>query len=167
MRADTAKSAAWGAISGIANVAALAFAPASYPGWSFTLVAVGYGLLLPLLAVLQVRHRPVRDSGSILGTAAGLATVTVGIAASANADLAVPALFVHGMWWWTIGKIWAETGILPRSLGIATMVLAVIALGVAVVSAPLAMATATIWVSERAALGVWTLGLSFALWRAR
>jgi hypothetical protein len=131
------------------------------------LVAVGYGLLLPVLAVLQVRHAQVRQSGAILGTAAGMATITVGIAASANSEIVVAALFVRGVWWWTIGKMWAETGVLPRSLGIATMVLAVTAFAATVLSAPMSMETSTLWMSERVILGLWTLALALALWRAR
>ena len=103
----------------------------------------------------------------MLGTAAGTASVTVGIAASANPDLAVAALFVRGIWWWTIGKMWAETGVLPRPLGIATMTLAVIAFGAAVASAPMSMDTTTLWMSERLILGLWTLAVAGALWRTR
>ena len=131
------------------------------------LVAISYGLLLPVLAVLQVRHATVRQSGAILGTAAGMATITVGIAASANPDLIVPALFVRGLWWWTIGKMWAETGVMPRVLGIATMALAVIAIGAALASAPMTMDAATLWATERVILGLWSLALAFALWRAQ
>ena len=146
---------------------ALAFAPAFYPNWYFMLVAVGYGLLLPALAVLQIRHRAVRESGAALGTAAGMATITVGIAASANPDLVVAALLVRGIWWWTCGKMWNDTGVLPRWLGIPTMALAAIALGAAVASAPMSVDTATIWMSDRLLLGLWTLALSYALWRTR
>jgi hypothetical protein len=131
------------------------------------LVAIGYGLLLPVLAMLQVRHATVRQSGAILGTAAGMATVTVGIAASANPAIVVPALFVRGVWWWTIGKIWADTAVYPRLFGLATMVLAVIALGAALASAPMTMDAGALWTSERAILGGWTLALAIALWRSR
>ena len=155
------------AISGVANVAALAFGPGSYPSWYFVLVAIGYGLLLPALAVLQVRHATLRQSGAILGTAAGMATITVGIAASSNADLVVPALFVRGIWWWTIGKLWFETGLMPRLFGVATMVLAVIAIGAALASAPMTMDAATLWTSERVVLGLWSLALAFFLGRSR
>jgi hypothetical protein len=146
-------------------VAALAFGPGFYPNWYFVLVAIGYGLLLPVLAVLQVRHATVRQSGAILGTAAGMATITVGIAASANPDLIVPALFVRGVWWWTLGRMWAETDVMPRLLGIATLVLAVVAIAAALASAPMTMDAATLWASERVILGVWSLALAYALWR--
>ena len=103
----------------------------------------------------------------MLGTAAGTATITIGLAASANFDLVVAALFVRGIWWWTIGKMWAETDVMPRLFGIATMVLAVLAIGAAVASAPMGMAAATLWTSERLILGLWTLALAYALWRQR
>ena len=157
----------WGALSGLAHLVALAFAPGFFPDWYYLLVAVGYGLLLPLIAVLHVRHAPLRASGAILATAAGTATVTVGIAASASAELVVAALFVRGIWWWTIGKMWMETGVLPRALGAATVVLGALTLAAAAASAPMAMDSGTIWVAERALLGLWTLALSFALWRSR
>jgi hypothetical protein len=114
-----------------------------------------------------VRHLAVRSSGAVLGTAAGTATITIGIAASANFDLVVAALFVRGIWWWTIGKLWAETRVLPRLFGIVTMALAVLALGAAILSAPMNMQSATIWTSERLILGLWTLALAIVLWRSR
>ena len=154
----------WAAISGAANIAALFIVE---DAWYVVLLAIGYGLLLPVLAMLQVRHATVRQSGAILGTAAGMATITVGIAASANPVLVVPALFVRGIWWWTIGKIWSETAVFPREFGIATMVLAVIAIGAALASAPMTMDTFGLWNSERVILGVWSLVLALALWRSR
>lgn len=157
----------WGALSGLAQLVALAFAPGFFPDWYYLLVAVGYGLLLPLIAVLHARHAPLRASGAVLATAAGTATVTVGIAASASAELVVAALFVRGIWWWTIGKMWMETGVLPRALGVTTMVFGGLTLAAAAASAPMAMDSGTIWVAERALLGLWTLALSFALWRSR
>ena len=157
----------WSAISGVANIVALAFAPGFFPAWYFLLVAVGYGLLLPAIANLHVRHLPLRASGAVLGTAAGTASITVGIAASANAELVVAALFLRGIWWWTIGKTWAETSVLPPLFGIATMVLAVLAIGAAVASGTLGMQAATLWMSERLILGLWTLALAYFLWRLR
>ncbi|MGH2499169.1 MAG: hypothetical protein ACRDF0_03640, partial [Candidatus Limnocylindria bacterium] len=84
------------------------------------LIAAAYGLLLPPIAVLHVRHRAVRDSGSVLGTVAGTAVVAVGLAGSVNVDLQPAALLALGIWWWTVGKIWAETAVLPRGFGAAT-----------------------------------------------
>jgi hypothetical protein len=120
-----------------------------------------------VIAVLHVRHQAVRESGAILATTAGTATLTVGIAAGANPDLVVAALLIRGIWWWTIGKMWAETRVLPRWLGLPTMVLAAIAIGAALASAPMGMESATLWMSERLILGLWTLALSYALWRSR
>lgn len=108
-----------------------------------------------------------RESGTVLGTGAGVATVSVGMVASANAQLAVPMLFVCGVWWWTIGKMWTETGMLPRTLGLATMGLAVVALGTAFASVLMTFDTATLGISERLVLGLWSLTLAFALWRSR
>jgi hypothetical protein len=157
----------WGAIAGIANLLSLNFAPSFFPDWYFLLIAVAYALLLPAIANLHVRHKAHRASGAVLGTATGIATVTVGIAASANFDLVVAALLVLGMWWWTIGKLWAETRVMPRLFGMATMVLAALAIATAVISAPMNVAMSTIWTAERLTLGLWSLVLSFALWRAR
>ena len=117
--------------------------------------------------MLHVRHSAVRESGAVLGTIAATASITVGIAASANADLVVAALFVRGIWWWTVGKMWAETNVMPRLLGIATMALGALAIGAAIASAPMGMETGTIWLSERILLGLWALAVSFALWRRR
>ena len=107
----------WGTIAGIAHVAAVAFGPGFYPSWFFLLTSVAYGLMLPVIAVLHVRHVALRESGAMLGTVAGTSVALVGIAASAAPELAVAALFVRAIWWWTIGKIWWETGVLPRWLG--------------------------------------------------
>jgi hypothetical protein len=70
-----------------------------------------------------VRHAAVRQSGAILGTIAGAAVATVGLAGSANIDVRPASLFVLGMWWWTIGKMWAETGVMPRIFGRVTAAL--------------------------------------------
>ena len=166
-RTDTAKAAIWATIAGVSQLIAVAFAQGFFPDWYFLFIALGYGLLLPALAVLHVRHAAVRQSGAILGTSAGTAAVMVGLAASANVDLVVAALLVRGIWWWTIGKMWAETGVLPRWLGIPTMVLGMVAIALAVASAPLAMSFETLWTAERLILGIWAIALAFALWRTR
>ena len=166
-RTDAAKAAIWATIAGVSQLIAVAFAQGFYPDWYFLFIALGYGLLLPALAVLHVRHAAVRQSGAILGTSAGTAAVTVGLAASANVDLVVAVLLVRGIWWWTIGKMWAETGVLPRWLGIPTMVLGMVAIVTAVASAPLSMTSETLWTAERLILGIWTIALAFALWRTR
>ncbi len=74
-----------------------------------------------------MRTLAVRQSGAILGTLAGVAVATVGLAGSANIDVRPASLFVLGLWWWTIGKMAAETGVLPRGFGVATAALGAIA----------------------------------------
>ncbi len=167
MRTDTSKAAVWAAIAGVSQITALAFAPGFFPNWYFLFIALGYALLLPPLATLHVRHAAVRDSGAILATAAGTATIAVGLAASANMELVVAALLVRGIWWWTIGKLWVETDAMPRAFGYPTMGLAVLAIVTAIASAPLSTDSSQIWMLERLILGVWSLALAIALWRAR
>ena len=77
--------------------------------------------------MLHVRHAAVRQSGAILGTIAGAAVATVGLAGSANVDVRPASLFVLGIWWWTIGKMWAQTGVLPRTFGRVTAALGLVA----------------------------------------
>jgi len=128
-----------------------------------------------VLAVLHVRHQSMRESGAVLATVAGTATVTVGIAASGNDALIVAALFVRGIWWWTIGKLWRETSLFPSWLALPTMALAVLAFVAAIATAPMGLGayaptgldTQTIWMEERAVLGLWLLAVSVALWRVR
>ena len=134
------------------------------------LIAVGYGLMLPAIAVLHVRHGAVRASGAMLGTIAGTATVTVGLAGSVALDLRPAALVVLGVWWWTIGKMWVETAVLPRTLGIATATLAVLAFGgalVLVLSAdfllPGAAAAGQAWTIVQVVIGLWLFALAGAL----
>lgn len=163
MREDTAKAALWGVLSGLANLVSIGVLRDS--DWYYPLAAVGYGLLLPLIAILHVRQRSVRESGAVLATIAGTAAVAAGIASLAGGGLVVAAVFVRGLWWWTVGKTWAETGILPRPVGIFTMVLAVVAIAVSLATYPLRMDV--IWIFEREILGAWTLLVAIALWRSR
>ncbi|HVR89371.1 MAG TPA: hypothetical protein VHG53_07495 [Candidatus Limnocylindria bacterium] len=104
------------------------FGEQGYPYVYDFLTALAYGFLLPVVAVIHVRNVPVRQSGAILGTLAGAAVATVGLAGSANVDVRSASLFVLGLWWWTIGKIAAETGVLPRSFGVTTAVMGALAL---------------------------------------
>ena len=108
-----------------------------------------------------------RYSGAILATTAATATIAISIVASANHELIVAAMFVRGIWWWTAGKMWVETGVIPRWLGYPTMALAVLALGLAVLSAPLGIDLGTQWTTERLIVGLWTFALSFAVWQTR
>jgi hypothetical protein len=153
-------------VAGFAHVIAAEFGPSFYPSWYFALAAVGYGLLLPVIASLQVLHRPVRESGAILGTIAGASVVTLGLGAAANPDLIPAALFVRGVWWWTIGKMWAETAVLPRSFGWATMLLAFACFALVGVYAATGLPMAPPDLPLRMLLGAWLIVLAAFLWRS-
>ena len=137
------------------------------------LLAVAFGLMLPGIAVLQSLHRPLRSSGAVLGTIAGTATVAVGLAGSVLLDLRPAALVVLGVWWWTIGKMWVETSVMPRALGMATATLAVIAVlgaAVLVLSADLLQpgpVAGQAWTIVHVVIGFWLLSLAFALASSR
>jgi hypothetical protein len=130
------------------------------------LSAVGYGLLLPVIASLQVLHRPVRESGAILGTIAGASVVTLGLGAAANTDLIPAALFVRGVWWWTIGKMRAETAVMPRVFGLLTMLLAIACFGLVGVYAVTGLPMAPPDLPLRMILGAWLSALAVFLWRS-
>lgn len=132
--------------------------------------------MLPAIAVLHVRHAQVRQSGAILGTIAGTVMVTVGLGGSVNVDLQPAALVVLGVWWWAIGKLWAETGVAPRNLGAVTAGLGVLALagglfasfstGIGAVRP--GFPDVQVWWLARLALGAWLIALASSLWqRAR
>ena len=111
----------------MAHLLIVAVGTIAYPYLFDLLSAIAYGFLLPGIAVLHVRHAAVRQSGAILATISGAAVATVGLAGSANVDVRPASLFVLGMWWWTIGKMWVQTGVLPRTLGRVTAALGVVA----------------------------------------
>jgi hypothetical protein len=163
----TWKAAIWGTIAGIAQIATPAFGPGFYPAWFFLLTAVGYGLMLPVIAVLHVRHGLVRQSGAMLGTICGTSVAIVGIAASAAPELAVAALFLRAIWWWTIGKLWWETGVVPRWLGAVTGGLAVGELALVLALGPLGVDPSIAWLPLRVLLGLWLIILSITLSRSR
>ena len=151
-------------MAGLAQVATAAFGPGFYPSWYFALGAVAYGLLLPVIAVLHVRHLAVRQSGAILGTIAGTAVVAVGLGATASFDLIPAALFLRGIWWWTIGKMWVETAVLPRVLGALTMGLAIACFALVGYFALSGIPMAPPDLLLRMALGLWLVALAFPLW---
>jgi hypothetical protein len=123
--------------------------------------------MLPVIAVLHVRHLSVRDSGAMLGTISGTAVAVVGISASAAPELAVAALFVRAIWWWTIGKMWWETDVMPRWLGAVTLGLAVGEFALVLALGPLGADMSIAWLPLRVLLGFWMLALSYALWSTR
>jgi len=161
-------------IAGAVHLAVVAVGHLGYPYVYDALIAVGYGLMLPAIAVLHPRHRRMRESGTILATIAGTAAVAVGLAGSVNVDLRPAALFVLGMWWWTIGKLWAETEVLPRGLGLATAGLGALTLAAGPFAAVNVGLTAVLpgfpdvatWTLAQGTLGVWLVALGATLSRA-
>lgn len=152
----------------------MAVGQVAYPYLYTALIAVAYGLMLPAIAILHPRHGRHRESGTILATITGLATVTVGLGGAVNADLQPAALFVLGMWWWTIGKIWAETGIMPRGLGLATAGLGVLAtLGTFLAAVSVGLSGIAppfphipVWPLAQVILGIWLIALGALVTRA-
>jgi hypothetical protein len=133
------------------------------------LIGLGYAFLLPPIAVLHSRAATVRRSGALLATLAGSAFAAVGVAGGFNLDPRPAALALLGVWWWTAGKTWWETGILPRALGLATMAGAVLAfalLGADAVAAGRG-AVAPIWEITHLALGAWLTALTIVFARQR
>lgn len=128
--------------------------------WYTALIAVGYGLMLPAIAVLHPRHTAVRQSGAYLGTIAGIAVVTVGLGGSVDTDLRPAALLVLGIWWWTMGKMWVQTAVMSRRMGLATAAFGVIAILGAFLVGPLAI---DVWTALQVALGGWLLALAVFL----
>lgn len=115
-----------------------------------------------------------RWSGAILGTVTGTATVTVGLAAAFVPDLGPAEMLLGGMWWWTVGKLWMETGVMPRGFGVGTAALGVIgfvALVAGAVTGSPAVSAAPPepagWIVVRYVSAAWLAGLAFALFRTR
>ncbi len=96
----------------------------------------------------------------MLGTISGTATVVIGIVAAVDPTLGAAALFLRGLWWWTIGKMWWETAALPPLLGMVTMILAAFAFVACFIPDFALPAFETI-------LGLWLLAVSAALFRTR
>jgi surface polysaccharide O-acyltransferase-like enzyme len=159
------KAAVWALIAGLCHLIAPTFAPGFYPSWYFALSAIAYGLLLPVIASLHVRHEPLRKSGAVLGTIAGASVVTLGLGAAASIDLIPAALFVRGIWWWTIGKMWAETGVLPRVFGWITAALAIACFALVAAYAVTGIPMAPPDLPLRLILGLWLIVLAAFLWR--
>lgn len=149
----------------------------AYPYLFDTLIAVAYGFLLPPIAVLHIRHAAVRQSGAILGTIAGTAVITVGLSGSVNVDLRPAALFVLGIWWWTIGKMWVQTGAMPRTfgrvtaaVGLAAFVLVPLEAFAPAFTAVLPRSVADVlaqpyFSAAHLVLGAWLLALALLFWR--
>src|SRR5207245_3813272 len=72
------KAAVWSLVAGLAHLAAPEFAPGFYPSWYFALGALGYGLLLLVIASLHARHEPGGRSRAVPGTVPGATGVSLG-----------------------------------------------------------------------------------------
>ena len=102
----------------------------------------------------------------MLGTITGASVVTLGSVAAAVTGLIPAAFFVTGMWWWTIGKMWAETNVLPRAFGWVTMALAIVCfalLGAYALSGGVLMAAPDL--PLRLILGLWLIVIAGLFWR--
>lgn len=96
----------------------------------------------------------------MLATIAGTAVVLTGLVTAVDPVLGAAGLVVRGIWWWTIGKMWWETAVLPPVLGLLTMTLAVFAL--------LGSLFPTLALDALdAILGLWLLAVAASLWRIR
>ena len=162
----------WSALAGAAQLGSVALVNVGYPYVYDALIAMGYGLILPFVAVMHVRHASVRASGAILATISGTATVAIGLGGAVSVDLRPAALFILGMWWWTSGKLWVETALMPRPLGVATAALGALALAGGLVAAFGVVPAVYIagvpqidaWTPLHVALGVWLIALAPALY---
>ena len=172
----------WCAVAGCAQIGLVAFGQrAAGPGvWLSStstfpidlLAALGYPFILPAVALLHARAEPHRRSGAVLATIAGTAAVLVGIGATPIIDLRPAALVLLGMWWWTLGKIGLETGILPRRFGVLTAALgALVIAGAALVSLGdrlvLVLGDLRLFDAAHLTLGAWLLALAMLLTRER
>ena len=163
-RVDTAKAAAWSLVAALALSAhVLLAAPLAGPQIYGLFAVLGFGLLLPPIATLQLRFRDLNPHAAILSTMAGSATAVVGMAALVFNDLEPGALFFLGLWWWVVGKFAAASGRLPRLFGYATMALGVLAFA-AMVGDVLGARVA--WTATRLALAAWLLALAAILYRS-
>lgn len=167
---DARKAAGWSVLAGLARLAVALVPDLAARPWPIdALLALASGLVLPAIAVLHVRHALVRRSGAVLTTIAGTVAVVACALAVRDLRLRPAALFVLGMWWWTIGKMWAETDVLPRAFGVVTAALGALAIVGSLVPAfgapdQLAPPTVVFGLSQLA-LGVWLVALAAALWR--
>src|SRR5439155_337541 len=86
-----------------------------------------------------------------------------GLGAAGNTDLIPAALFVRGIWWWTIGKMWAETGVLPRPFGWITAALAIACFALVVAYSINEVPMSTPDLPLRVILGVWLVVVAVVL----
>ena len=159
------KAAVWSALAGIALFASTEFAPGFYGTWYSVLNALGFGLILPVIASLHVRNVLVRQSGAMLGTIAGTCLVVIGLSGAPETSPAL--LVVRTVWWWTIGKMWAETNVMPRAFGWVTMLVAVAFPLAAGLAALVGRSDALPDLALRLVFSVWLVVLAAFLWPRR
>ena len=163
-RVDLAKAAVWALLAALAlALHVLLAAPVAGPQLYGLLAVLGFGLLLPPVAILHVRFTAIGPQAAILATAAGAAVAVTGVVALAFDDLEPGALFFLGMWWWVVGKFSVETGLLPRTFGYATMVGAAFVF-VAMVGDSVGVGRWT-WTLPRLLLAAWLVVLAALLYR--
>ncbi len=163
-RTDTAKAAGWALVAALALALHVALAaPVAGPQLYGLLAVLGFGLLLPAIAILYVRFATIGPQAAILATIAGVATSLSGIVAMAFDDVEPGALFFLGTWWWVVGKFSVETGLLARVFGYATMVGSALAFA-AMIGDSLGIGRWT-WSGPRLLLAAWLLGLAWLLYR--
>ena len=170
---DRRKAAVWAGLAGVAQLGIVLFSHLAYPYLRDLLLGPASILLLPAIAHLQLRHSGVRGGGAILGTVTGVAALLLGIGAQLNVDAQPAAMFALGMWWWTIGKLWAETGVISSAFGRITAGAGALALLGSFIAAGIAPLTAllpgvpdlAVWDASRGALSAWSLALALLLWR--
>lgn len=167
---DRRKAAIWAALAGLTHLGMLLFGDEAFPYVRDLLLGPAYLLLLPAIAHLQLRHAW-RGSGATLATLTGVGAVLTGIVGALIVNAQPAAMIALGMWWWTIGKLWAETGILARPLGLATAGLGALAIAGSLVWSGLppltvlaALPDLPLWDLSRWALALWSLVLAYALW---
>ncbi len=169
---DRRKAALWVVLAGLAQLGIVLLGHLAFPYVRDLLLGPAYLLLLPAIAHLQLRHA-IRGTGATLGTLTGVAAVLAGIGGALNVDAQPAAMFALGMWWWTIGKLWAGTGILSARFGLVTAgggALALVGSFVASGLAPLGallpgIPHLALWDASRGILAAWSLVLASLLWR--
>lgn len=126
------------------------------------LAVLGFGLLLPPIAILHARFAGANAHGTLLSTIAGTATAVTGLAALLLNDLEPAALFFLGLWWWTAGRLATEAVAFPRAFALATSALGVIAF---LASLADIFGVRIAWSAARLLLAAWLVVLTWLLRR--
>ncbi len=163
MDPDLPKAAAWSIVAGAAiALHVLLSAVVAGPQLYGLLAVLGFGLLLPPIALLHARFALIRPQAAVLATLAGSATALAGVAALALNDLEPAALFFLGTWWWVTGKFVADSGVLPRAFGVATAAAAPLVYAALIANL---FGLRYSWSAPRLALAAWLFVLASLLYR--